>query len=218
MFTVDMTDYIDDMVTEFFDKHPDEFKKNAKYPWDDKLFSVNPNSPSVDMKKAEVLHTMTAKALFAGKRSRQDMVPVISFLTTRAQKPTVQDWTKLVKMMRFPYATKGDKPRFQIDRMNVIRWYLDASFAVHPDMRSHTGATMTLGKGCQQPFSTKHKTNSISSTEAELISIDDIIAKVIRTKNFLEAQGYGIQENILYRDNMSSMKRKTTENELGISI
>jgi hypothetical protein len=105
-----MTDYIDDMVTEFFEEYPDESKKNANYPWEDKLFSVNPNSPSVDKKKAEVLHRMTAKALFAGKRARQDMGPVISFLTTRVQKPTVQDWTKLVKMMRFLYATKGDKP------------------------------------------------------------------------------------------------------------
>jgi hypothetical protein len=58
VFTVDMTDYIDDMVTEFFEEYLDEFKKNAKYPWDDKLFSVNPNSPSVEKKKAEVLHAI----------------------------------------------------------------------------------------------------------------------------------------------------------------
>jgi hypothetical protein len=42
VFTVDMTDYIDDMVTEFFEEYPDEFKKHAKYPWAGKLFSVNP--------------------------------------------------------------------------------------------------------------------------------------------------------------------------------
>jgi hypothetical protein len=62
---------------------------------------------------------MTAKALFAGKRAQQDMEPVISFLTTRVPKPTVQDWTKLVKARGFLYSTKGDKPRFQIDRMNI---------------------------------------------------------------------------------------------------
>jgi hypothetical protein len=84
----------------------------------------------------------------------------------------------------------------------MIQW----SFAVHPDMKRHTGATMTLGKVCQQTLSTKHKTKSRSSTEAELISIHDIIAKVIWTKNFLEAQGYGVPENIIYRDNRSSMR------------
>jgi hypothetical protein len=65
---------------------------------------------------------------------------------------------------------------------------------------------MTLGKGAIQTISTKQKVNSRSSTEAELISIDDIIAKVIWTKSFLEAQGYDVKENVIYRDNQSSMK------------
>jgi hypothetical protein len=30
VFTVDMTDYIDDIVTEFFEEYPDEFKKMRK--------------------------------------------------------------------------------------------------------------------------------------------------------------------------------------------
>jgi hypothetical protein len=31
--------------------------------------------------------------------------------------------------------------------INIVEWYVDASFAVHPDMISHTGGVMTLGKG-----------------------------------------------------------------------
>lgn len=31
--------------------------------------------------------------------------------------------------------------------LNIIKWWVDASFAVHPDMQSHTGAVMTLGCG-----------------------------------------------------------------------
>jgi hypothetical protein len=202
---IDMTDYVKKMTEDFFDEYPEEFKK-AKYPWDDKLFIVNPNSPRLDKNKAETFHTYTAKGLFAGKRGRQDMGPVIAFLTTRVQQPTKQDWTKLVQMLRFLSATKDDKPTFEMNRMNIIEWYLDASFAVHPDMKSHTGATMTLGKGAIQTISTKQKINSRSSTEAELVSIDDIIAKVIWTRSFLEAQGYHVKENVIYRDNQSSMK------------
>jgi hypothetical protein len=33
------------------------------------------------------------------------------------------------------------------DNLQMIKWLVDASFAVHKDMRSHTGATITLGKG-----------------------------------------------------------------------
>ena len=30
---------------------------------------------------------------------------------------------------------------------HVIQWWLDASFAVHPDMKSHMGETMSMGRG-----------------------------------------------------------------------
>jgi hypothetical protein len=202
---IDMTEYVKNMTTDFFKEFPEEFKK-AKYPWDDKLFIVNQNSPRLKKNKADTFHTYTAKGLFVGKRGRQDMGPAIAFLTTRVQQPTKQDWTKLVQMMRFLSATKEDKPTFELNRMNIIEWYLDASFAVHPDMKSHTGAVMTLGKGAIQTISTKQKVNSRSSTEAELLSIDDVMAKTIWTKSFLEAQGYNVKENVIYRDNQSSMK------------
>jgi hypothetical protein len=54
--------------------------------------------------------------------------------------------------------------------------------------------------------STKQKVNTKSSTEAELVSNDDIIAKVMWTKLFLDAQGYGVRDTVIYRDNTSAMK------------
>jgi hypothetical protein len=45
-----------------------------------------------------------------------------------------------------------------------------------------------------------------SSTEAELIGIDDYIEQVVWTKNFLEAQGYGVNDTVIYQDNMSTIK------------
>ena len=65
---------------------------------------------------------------------------------------------------------------------------------------------MTLGQGAITAISTKQKINTRSSTEAELVSTDDIIAKVIWTKRFIEAQGYNVDENIIHRDNQSTMK------------
>jgi hypothetical protein len=44
-----------------------------------------------------------------------------------------------------------------------LKWYADASFAVHP------GAIMTMGKGAVQLISRKQKMNSQSSTEAEFV-------------------------------------------------
>ena len=70
---------------------------------------------------------------------------------------------------------------------------------------------MSLGKGsihCQSVLY-KQKINTLSSTEAELVSFDDILAKMMLTKLFLEAQGFEVTENVVFRDNQSSMKLET---------
>ena len=52
-----------------------------------------------------------------------------------------------------------------------IYWSVDASFAVHNDMKSHTGSIMTLSTGALIAMSTEQKLNTTSSTEAELVGV-----------------------------------------------
>ena len=51
-----------------------------------------------------------------------------------------------------------------------------------------------MGKGSINNISTKQKLNTKSSTEAELMGVDDISMYVIWTKHFIEAQGYKTKE------------------------
>ena len=46
--------------------------------------------------------------------------------------------------------------------------------------------------------------NVDSSTELELVSIADVLGMVMWYKYFMEAQGYTIENNILYQDNKST--------------
>ncbi len=146
------------------------------------------------------------KGMFLCKRGRQDILPGIVFLSTRVTLPNQGDWTKLVKLMNFLKATKNDVPRLFTNDTQTNEWYVDAAFAVHPNYKSHTGATLTFGSGVLASVSTKQKVNSRSSTEAELLAVDDVISKVLWTKLFVKAQGHKVQANIIYRDNQSSMK------------
>jgi hypothetical protein len=84
---------------------------------------------------------------------------------------------------------------------------VDASFAVHPDFKSHTGAAMHFedGEGAVQSVSRKQKLNTNSSTESELVGADDLSVMILWTKLFMEAQGYEIRKNILYQDNKSAI-------------
>jgi hypothetical protein len=70
----------------------------------------------------------------------------------------------------------------------VVKWYVDASFAVHPDFKSHTGAMMTLGKGVMQSIARKQKMNVRSSMEGKLVAVDGAATMILWTKLFLEAQ------------------------------
>ena len=48
--------------------------------------------------------------------------------------------------------------------------HINVAYAVHSDMKRHTGVTLTWGKGSLISESTKQKVNARSSTEAELIT------------------------------------------------
>jgi hypothetical protein len=88
----------------------------------------------------------------------------------------------------------------------VIKWHVDAAFAVHDDFKSQTGAVMPMGSGAIIAGSAKQKVNSRSSTEAELIGLDVFISKIMWTRHFLEAQGYDVNDNIFYQDDKSTIQ------------
>ena len=111
--------------------------------------------------------------------------------------------------MKYLNGTKKMHLTLSAENLRTIKWYVDASFAVHPDFRSHTDAVMTMGEGGMQVLTKKQKLNSRSSTEAELIGVDDAVTQILWTKLFMEAQGYPIEKNIVYQDNKSSILLET---------
>eukprot|EP00978_Attheya_sp_CCMP212_P015107 scaffold38838_cov56-Attheya_sp.AAC.3 len=67
----------------------------------------------------------------------------------------------------------------EADSLHIIKWWVDASYAVHPDAKSHTGGTpMLLGKGSVYSASLKLKLNTKSSTESELVGASDMLSSV----------------------------------------
>ena len=53
-------------------------------------------------------------------------------------------------MMKYLNGTQDMKLTLSAVNLLSIKWYVDASFAVHPDLRSQTGGTMTFGEGAVQ--------------------------------------------------------------------
>jgi hypothetical protein len=201
---VGMIEYVSEMLKHF----PQTFKGNkvATTPASDALFNEG-QGRKLHQERADMYHTMVAKALFLCKRVRPDIQQTIVGLCTRVKEPNEADWNKLVRLMKYLNGTRDLRLTLSADKLNCIKWYVDASFAVHPDFKSHTGATMKFGdgEGAPQSISRKQKLNTKSSTESELAGADDVLVMILWTKLFLEEQGYEIEKNILYQDNKSAI-------------
>jgi hypothetical protein len=102
-------------------------------------------------------------------------------------------------------ATKNYSLTLNANKFLTIIVFVDASFAVHPNYRSHTGAAVTLFRGVLWAKSSKQKLTTKSSTEAELVAISDIIGQVVWMTNFLEAQGYKLPPPKMFEDNLSTI-------------
>lgn len=121
------------------------------------------------------------------------------------KQPDEDDWKKLIRLLTYLNGTIDLPLRLSAKDLNIIKWFTDASFATRHDMRSQTGAMMTLGKGGIYCTAKKQKLNTKSSTEAELVGVDDVLGQALWTRYFLEAQGYEIQQNVMFQDNKSAI-------------
>ena len=138
----------------------------------------------MDKKRADLFHHLVAKYLFLCKRARLDIHLIVAFLTARVQKPDTNDSRKLGRLMKYLRKTMYMMLTLNVDDIQIIKWFVDASCGTHGDFRSHTGACLTLGKGTPVTLSKKQKLSSKSSTEAEVIGIDVALGHIIWTRNF----------------------------------
>jgi len=183
---ISMYEYVDKLLTEL----PTDMNGAAKTLAANHLFNVNPDATKLPETTAQLFHHLVAKLLYISWRTRQDIQTAVTFLCTRVQSPDEDDYKKLARVMQYLRCTR--ELTLTIEPSTSAQWWVDSSFAVHLDMRSHSGIVMTLGKGVAYSTSCKQKINTKSSTEAELVAIDDAMGQVLWTRHFLAAQGLSV--------------------------
>ena len=201
--SITMITYVKEIL-QLFSKQ-DETDSIAKTPAAEHLFKVNEETLSLTQDQATVFHNFVAKCLFLTKRARPDIATAVAFLTTRVKGPGQDDWKKLTRLIRYLRGSVSLPLTLSADSVPVPKWWVDGSHVTHPNMRGHSGGCMSLGKGMLCNTSTKQKLNTRSSTETELVAADDFMPVILWTNYFLEAQGYGHQDTMLYQDNQSAI-------------
>ena len=195
-----------DQICEIIDSFSEDIGGTVSTPAQKTLMEVNPLAEKLSPEKGDIFHSTVAKLLYLEKRARPDLETAVSFLTTRVSDPDVEDWKKLRRVLVYLNQTKGDVRVIGCDSMESIFTWVDASFAVHHNMRSHTGGIISMGWGAMHSKSSKQKINTKSSTEAEIVGLSEYVPYNIWLINFLKAQGYSMKSNTIYQDNQSAIR------------
>jgi hypothetical protein len=200
--TVTMIDYIKGILHDA----PKEMRGSAATPAANHLFQVNEVNPiPLGKEQSETYVHIVMQLLYLSQRARPDIRTAVSFLCGRLTKPDEDDYKKLTRVMKYLDSTVDLPLVLAANDTGKVRWWVDASFAVHVDMKSHTGGTLSLGKGSIYSTSSKQKLVTRSSTEAEVVGVHDVMPPLIWTAPFLDGQGVHVDELILYQDNTSSI-------------
>ena len=202
---------MDEYIEECMEAFGEELNRRSVNPAKGNLFSADEDEKSSKLLNDEigdVFHHIVAKLLFVAKRSRIDVDLAVSYLCTRVSSPTEGDWDKLRRVLTYLKMTLGMPSILGANGLEVLQTWVDASYAVHRDMKSHTGGVMSLRTGIFHRKSRKQKLHTKSSTEAELVGTSDYLAWTLWAKRFLEEQGFICHEIFFYQDNESAIKLK----------
>ena len=145
------------------------------------------------------------QGLYLGQHGWPDIHTAIAFLCSRLQNPNEDDYKKLTRLIRYLHGSKCLILTLRANNDGIVWWWIDASYAVHDDMKGHTGAALSLRKGGIYSGSWKQRLMARSSTESKLIGVYDVLPQVLWTKQFLEEQGWLDSATMVYQDNTSSI-------------
>ena len=108
--------------------------------------------------------------------------------------------------MRFVHCTLKEKTCFGAMSLDKIFTWVEESYAVHHEMKSHTGGVMSMGLGVTHCIKIKTKLNTKSSTKAELVFTSGYLPYNIWYVMFMHYQGYLDKPNNFFQDKRSNMR------------
>ena len=132
-FKITMFDYIEEIITAFEKAAPGKhITKSRAAPAN--IFVVHKYFKKLNYSKSVAFHNLVVKTLYATKQARPDTCTSISFVTMRIRESDEDDWDKLVWLMQYLTGTRTLPLILSSNGSGILKWWVDTSFAVHPNM------------------------------------------------------------------------------------
>ena len=179
----------------------------SRTPATEGLFESNDEGIRVQEPTRVWFHKVVAMILYLAKRTKPECLTAVAYLATRVNRCNQVDVDKLQRLVRYIRGTRDRGVVLRPGGLGIsVRLFVDASYGVHADGRSHTGSCIVIGDvGAVHCRSSKQLIVTKSSTEAELVGLSDSTNQAIHIRSFLISQGYAMGPIIVYQDNQSCM-------------
>jgi hypothetical protein len=164
-----MTDYINAILHDM----PHEMIGTASIPVCSSQFIVDNDSEKLDKTSTEISVHYAMQLLYLSQRDRPDIRTAVSFLCISSNNPDVNDYKNLIRVIAYLQGTLSREVN------GDIKWWIDASFANHTDMKGHSGGTVSFGNVCIHSTSVKQKLDTRSSTESEVVGVYNALLQVM---------------------------------------
>ena len=132
---VKMSNYVKSMLNDA----PSSMDGKAATPAAGHLFKVNEENPKLlDKARKELFVHLVMQGLYLSQQGRPDIRTAILFLCGWLTCPDKDDYKKLTRLIRYLQHTLYMCLVLGKDDTDCVCWWIDASYAVHPNMRGHT--------------------------------------------------------------------------------
>ena len=133
----------------------------------------------IDKKRNHIFHHGVTQAMFLSEYYQKDTHKVTAFLATQVIHPDKYDWKKLICLIIYLKLTKYITCIMRLNSINIVKLWVDASYAVHPGYKGHTREIMLLGKGDVTSMSRIQKLNTTITTGVEVLASHDVSVKLL---------------------------------------
>jgi hypothetical protein len=194
----------DGYVEDLLKKYDIQSSKRITSPADNNLLKMNDDDEMLgDPKK---FLSLVMALMYLARMTRPDILFATTFLATKAKNPTVKDYEGAIRILHYLHSTRGAFLLFRASDLK-LRVFADASYQIHEGSFGHSGIVITLGNNLIFSRSSKQTLVVRSSTEAELIALEDASTYVVWLRFILKELGLNIHgPTNVYQDNKSAIK------------
>jgi hypothetical protein len=202
----------DAYIIKFLEGIDGEFgKKLQQYPSSPDIINDN-ESESLDAKKASTYRSYVMSILFAAIRTRPDLLFAVGVLSTNLKSPTIASWSALDYLIGYMranpslrltyYGNQGANPL-----QSRVVMYIDASWHFYGDGKGQSGCVIKVFGNSIMFRTSKQHIVTKSSTESEIVAVDDFLPYGIWLSNLLRELNVDYHGPVIvFQDNTSGVK------------